>query len=1502
FELTLPANVKCTGVESMNAIAYGAPTISGQTATILITSNGGTIPAFSTVRLKLDLKAGCGAVSGSSETILVKPLSGGIAIAGANKDIQAQFISPSIMIKADKQTEAYSGKNEFKTLTYKLSAAGAVAKTYKVILNVDAYTTLQTFKLDGVSKTAEPSSDGKTYTLSLSDLSTTEQVLTFEAASSRLGEHLVTPTAQYPAASACQTESGQEITMSLPSVSGSVTMTHISTSYVDSNDDPITVWETNMDGQTKNMVKVVYQNDGTLPAWDVVLDFGRSCNYAYIDKGNIKYQIGNGEKKDIVTIQDIATVANSIAFGYFPDCLGKPYRVEASLPEGEIIPSGEKITFWVPTVNGKTYDHGTNDVYYDYHTTVINGIANTVKANNEAGEPGSGSAYTINIGYAAVPHFREKPAEFMIKKGEKTTQTIRVSTGLLTLGKGRARVHLQLPAWLKLDTSGSEENFTWSTTVDGSTVQPSVLSDDSGKTPYKVYTGFSSTEGLLSFKYTTDDSEIPAGSPNLKGEIGYYIDYEYNGYWLNNIYQVFQPVNLSLKEEGVVLENLSLYRFTRGLEDRNEDHIPDSNKEALDEDINHSYYMLEDKGEFRWNTRIVDASCKYLYLPVTTNELTVSLSDKSNQYLSLLENEVEVKIGGNTQNYQVSVVVASTTQFYVKIDASSSPWQVGDLVDIYLPFIAKNATTTIRTFASECFVSNKDFTNPFDSKGDAERKGEDIRSYSISTYGLEGVFWPYYSNSYLAFNNEEQKGVQFYFNIFHNNPSAPYFEKEVRRHAYPKELEVTLPDGYVMYNDNKIEVIKQMQLDGQGPSSKILTPEVNGNTYTYNLSLLYDHTFNVSGDALDPDKWMLPDDRWQYTFTFPVQVTKGATLGTSIIKPKLIYYDLSQKKEKVIGTGNFTFDYQGVATSLNLSTPSLNSYGSSLTLPVITVGNPNETALGRVWLYVDGNVSDLTFTEQGGSPQAVSGKWFSVNSGSGLAAASNAKYQLDFKHLGRLDGKNENDTIWVYTVSDFGDTGYTDPTSAPLDVNDLEHVGARRPLVIIPAPAKISGSLSVDNPSITYNTPYTLTAIIDGTVSQGVVRNPKLTLEIPMGQDYEPNTLSIVYNGQTYTSTSPGVAALEGLLVGGNGTATDGPAALRTVEVDLETIVGAPVLFPGTLSSDPLDTDAKRKATVTAQFKPMCKTDLTGSRIKGNIGAGNITGTISKLSQSLLPALSTAYGFEVRDAEIVGGNRALNELQTTLTLKATVIRNADSSTDIEQNDYVLVKVPEQLSLNGTAQISSSSISGAAGALTEVEASSVTAGIRSIKLALPRTAINGDGSKGFGKEMVYEIPLVWDPDYTTALTSPTPILEVKYITSAAFDSDCSAGDVTLGETSIGIAILAASANPYQVTVDEEVTMNITTGNFDGKWYSDSNLGTEVSAVNPYTLTPSVVGDVDYYVSAIIDGEDYGSVRVQLKVYPSLDFSVVDAAICPAGSIDLSTLVSGDAVASGTTTVL
>ncbi|NDV56493.1 hypothetical protein D0T51_12270, partial [Parabacteroides sp. 52] len=819
----------------------------------------------------------------------------------------------------------YDAADEFKSLGYKLKATNRDAKSFKLILTVDEFTTLKTFDWGGSTITPAMSNSNKTYTLTLTDLSSTEKTLSFQGASSRLGTHVVTPSIQY-----CTVETGfPTITLALPTVSGVPTLSHVSSKYVKSltDDTEVNQWDIHMDGSTPNMVRSEFKNVGTADGYDLSALLSISGSYGLLDTANICYQIGNGSKikllKEQVAIN--SRRQNSTSYGYFGVHARKEAtKVTVSLSKTESLPIGQTITFWIPMKNGKTYNNENNNVYFDYHTTTISGFSATLYANNQAGQ----DRMSVNggIAYLAAPHFRELPAKFTIKKGEIKTQTVRITAGSLNVNKGKMKVHLLLPSWLKL-IEPADGSFVFSN-LNGATVYSSETSDLTGKAPYSIYTGVSDREGLLTFTYTTDGS-FSSSDPNLDGVISYYIDYDYNGQVLDKIYQVFQPVSLLCKEEGVVFEKLSLHRITRGLKDSNEDHIPDSNTPALDNEIDHTRYMLDDEGEIRWQARIIESS-KYLYFPVTAlfNITPTVKADKA-----------KVKCGGVETSYDIEVGSTNKTSFYVLVKAGTTPFEAGDVIDMSLPFVASSSGI----FTSECFVSNTEITTPLDAENDPNRKGKDSKSLGMMTYDLNNVFLDYNSGK-LIFNDTGEKTLGMYANIFHDAPRSPYFQKEVRRHAYPGKLVLKFPDGYVLTNTS-IKVTKG-GLDAHGPAEKMLPPTISDrNNYEYDLSSLYDLSY-ISGAGIDADKWILPDDRWLYNFYVTLQATKGASLGSSPFKMEMIYK--VPGKDDVISTRDVTFNYNAIATQLSGLPTELPYFGSELTIPVATVGNPNQATLDKV--------------------------------------------------------------------------------------------------------------------------------------------------------------------------------------------------------------------------------------------------------------------------------------------------------------------------------------------------------------------------------------------------------------------------------------------------------------------------------------------------------------------------------------------------------------------------
>ncbi|NDV56398.1 hypothetical protein D0T51_11745, partial [Parabacteroides sp. 52] len=1473
FTITIPDNMSCPGVVSENAIAYSAPAVANGKATIRVTSNGGTLPAGSTVHFKVKLKALCGVVSNGS--LVVTPLSGTTTAVGDVKSEVFQTQVPSIQMTTTNKTVPYTTPDTFQPVSYKLSSMNGDAKAFKINLVVDEYTTLQTFVYGGTSITPVISADKKTYTLNLTDLSSTEKTLSFEGASSMFGNHLITPTVQYPSAKNCATVNGHVVTLSSPTIVGLPYMTRTSSAYVEDNKTTVIARaDVKVDGSTRTWTKFVYENTGEVEAWNIKVVLRSQGGYTYIEDVNeIYYQLGSGAliKMPSEWITSTTIVESAPSRTYKSTVEGKTKVVSFSIPKTIKLGVNETITFYAPTINGEIYDNTVVGYYNSSYTHQFLSSEIYVTATNGAGVAGNQTA-NGGLHWNDISAFAKMPASFSIRQGASIIQEIP-----LVRGASKMKVSVKLPSWLKLDNS-SGDPFVW-TSSDKTYSAVENEADLTADPPYKVYTTNTwNANDIITFKYKADG--FPSTESNKEGTISYWMDYDYNGQILTKIYHVTQSVTLLCEEDGAVLEDFSVYRKTRGLQDSDNNRIPDApTADAKDGEMDMTKYLVGDKGEFRWKVRIANgASYPHLYLPVTTNDI-------SSANIELLPTEATVS-GSSI----VTVEQPSANTFYVRIDGTLVG---GQTVDIALPFVAKSQNAKQGSLISGCFVTNNPL-DPFDSSNLSERKGKDSqdRLMGVYTFG-NGMSM---SSGILEFNSTDAEKKEFRPYIFAGASSLapPYFINEVRRIYYPLSIIWELPDGYQLYGQKM--VVNRAISDTQGPATKEPTVVIDGNTYTFDMASLYNTDVDSNENSLSLDDWALSDDTWSQYVTFYIQATKGVTYGSSEAKATILWKNLQTGAEETSVSAK-GFYYNGLSTDLQLSTNQLYSYGSSLNIPRLSVGTP-KGALDRVWVYVDGNVNNLKLTNvDGGAITNGSGagnRWLEITT-TGLAAGNVKEYTFDFNYLGRTDGKNEKDTIVIYTVSDFGDATFQDPTASALDPTDTDHVGALRRLVIIPGEARVTGSLSVDDPALTYNTPYTLTATIDGTVSPGMLRNPQIEIKIPKGQEYIPGTLSLNYAG----STAYNLSSLETVLTTDNTNSTFGPLAERTFVFSLKDILGTDVIMPGYLSSDLADTDAKRIATLTADFKPMCNTILTGIRFNGEIEAENLNTSLGRFSQSLTPANLKSYTFDVT-AEVDGGNLAFNEGQTDKTLKVTIKKTVGLSA-IDATDYIQLEMPAMINLKGVGTIASGAISGINGSITVDENDDTTTpGSRVIRLALPVSTINLDGDKGFNKEIVYEIPIT----YTVSASDGVQLIEAKYISSASFDSDCTSGAVTLGSDDVEVAILTALTDPYVVSVDESVTLGMSTTNFTGKWYSDASLSTEVSATNSYTYTPTSTetGEQTFYVSAIINGTDYGKVPVKVMVYPSLTFAVTDAAICPAGSIDLSTLVSGDAVASGTTTVL
>jgi len=1479
IEFTLPVNIQYAGTEDATAFTMSSTgnATTGQKVTAKL--KAGTASASSPIQMKLKVKALCGAVTGTDLSVQV--LSGTNAVSGSLKTATVQTQTPVIQMLAVESTVNYSAANQYETIEYKLSSSNGNANTFKVILTVDLYTTLQTFVFGGstvTTVTEATTSTNRKYTLTLSDLSsTTEKVLSFEGTANRIGSHLVTPAVQYPAAKNCTTTDGQVVTMLFPSVAGVPVMEVVKKDFVASDGETvITGFNLNLDGSTPNMLRFDINNNSIFTAVDMTCQLTLDT-HSYWDINSLYYQLEGEASREPVPVSWISTayaLASSTQVTYKDGVVGKARQVKITFPETVKLSGKKTITVWGSFTSGKIYNH-EDKVATGTNSTKSCSIVFTGK--NEGGVAGTPTPST-GISSAGSGHYTPttaSPLEFSIKPGASETQVVNLSTGHSGANNvAKRKVYIQLPSWLKLDDSQGDP-FTWGAR-DG-TIYPFSEAENGTTTPYRTYEVSNSipfnTSAILTFKYTTNGTFAPT-EENKTGEIVYWVDVDMNGTTLEKFVRVVQPVTLLCKEEGVSLNDFYPYRITRGLRDSDENHLPDSETQALDSEINHNIYMEDDKGEFRWNMTIQDAS-SYLYLPVTSPGFVFNGSSK---HFDLKTDEIVMKVNNSSSSLKPEIVYSSDNKsFYLFVNASGVPFTTGQTIDIKLPFITVKNLTSTTLLTTECFVSDVLISDPFNSSGDSNRKGKDQKSQDMTIAYIRN--YTYRNSAIFDAASNQEKEINGYVRMYPAGVEIPYFYKEFRQFGYASRVSLEIPDGYELSDNFKLATSRSF-LDKEGPATQDLYPvSIAGNTYTYDFSSLYDFDYTTEdGPAPDPTKWILAEDYWSISFYYRVKALKGATIGASTVGITATYKNL-KTSEDMVQAGTATFTYNGVATQLSNLPTSLPVNGSSLSIPVATIGNPNASTLDHVWLYVGGNVTDVKFN----SASSGQGRWVNVGS---LASGANKNYNITFSYLGRTDGENKNDTITVYTVSDFGDSGFpSDPTQYAIDSDELkDYLGARKNVILVPGAVKLGGSIDAGT-SLTYNTEYNFQAVIDGSISPGLLFNPEMSIIIPAGQQYIPNSLSLDFRG----TTGYDLSALEALLTADN----NDPAVERPFTFSLKEILGEDVRIPGSLSTDPDDQVLnKRVATLTARFKPMCNTELTGIRFSGELAADNLTGTLSRLSPSMYPTISMDYTFTA-GATIDGTDRAFNEEQTGKTLRVVIKKASGATANVSAADYIQLEMPDVLNITGTVNVTTA-ITGVAGTVSPT--SNIPAsGVRTIKIPVPATEINNFTHKGVGEDIEYVIPIT----YTASIKDGKHLVEAKYMSSAKFSAACNTSDMALDGEDVEIAILKPTASPYRVIVNEPVTLGMSTANFEGEWYQNSD---RTGVLSSSTITPTATGDFTYYASAIIDGTDYGTVPVQVTVYPSLEFTVTNASICSGGNIDLSTLVSGAILTAGNTSVV
>ncbi|MDR1369659.1 MAG: hypothetical protein LBJ72_05985, partial [Dysgonamonadaceae bacterium] len=1249
LEVTLPPGISYVGVENgtgHNASITYTPSFASQIVSVAFTSNGNTLKVGEAVFLRLKVSAACSAVNGATAT--VKVLSGSTVVTSGQKTVSIGVQTPIVRIQCDAPTQNYATQTETKEFELKLDAQYGEVSSLLLTLTGDQYAILSDFSLNGTTVTpttlnvVSGNTSKTTITLNTTvmggKLGSSVKKLKFKAESSRCGVKSITSSVQYPSESSCSTRDGVTLTMSFPAEAGLPNMAYVDSWLLTSDDmDAITsIWSIGiipLDGVTPTYYRQAYTNNGTADAYDLKISQSMATNVlGYIDVNNIYYRIGTSgavKKLDLDQILILGTKpATNSVFRIKSTNVGKPTNVTVSIPE--VLPQGETIYIRWTIVQGAIYsnaDYAGNLVSVYFSDRSFHGIYRGATANNRCGQAG-GSVSTVYIGnWRDLPYFMNIPASINVKSGQNITRNISIRTG----AAWPIELFVQLPEFLELDGGMSDGIKLGSATI------ASYIDHGNGKYSL-VVTGGTISPLTLNLK----SKACQNNTSNETGNVVCWMDY-HSGDGTNpqrpvlqHISKVYIPATLMCKEDGVVMDEFYLTRKTFGYRDADDDGIPDIGgilATETDPGILHTKYLLNDKGTVTYKGRIVGTgSYKNFYCLLDVDILNIGPTGTAGVHLSVDNSDVKVKIGGVEYPATIGFISGAKRLYVHYSDPGGVVIAGGKDFEVNLDFTVKQGVDYEAKITAYSYVSDTDQTNPFSPQ---DRHGEDVMNSDIWPSSYSNVYYFDSGNSGITFNNNDPVSVGGEIRLGMMYSNFPY---EYRPVYLPLEGTLTLPDGYELTN---------VVVTGGGLSSENVPFIRTGNTFVLNLEDYFDSNFNGSS-PLTPGKLKLPEGAYTLYPTYTFRATKGASLGSSPVNEKTTYERFGNPGSM---SQNFYFIYNGQSITLNLgATTTLSAVGPNLSLPVVSVGNPNNTALGETWLYVSGNVvpgsAFLSAVGGDGTPvisgEGFDGRWLKVSNS--IASSGIVSYQLNFTYGGSNDC-SVPDKIKIYTVADFDNSAWSPSTGSALDLTDYDHVGANKELSITAAPAAISGSVSISTSTLTFNTPYTLTAKLDSRGSEGSVKDARIEVTIPAGQLYTSGSARIEYPLGT-----PPVAvssALETALLTAN----------SNLGIDRTVTFASSALLPGYLAGGGV-TDADRQMVFTAEYKPQCETVLTGIRYTGVLGGQTACGNVAKgngstvSSGQLYPTIVADYIFNVSSA-MSGGNNAFNEKRTTGTLQVT---------------------------------------------------------------------------------------------------------------------------------------------------------------------------------------------------------------------------------------------------------
>lgn len=1448
IEAQLPANVDYVSAMSPTAGITCTASASGGLVTITVTSNGNKLLQNAEVEFYVKFNAKCASAGAANFDVKVK--SGATLVTDGQKSLTANIVVPSLALTSSDGTINYLNQTDLNNITYVLKTNTAdKASSAKVTFTTDLTSTLSDFKLNGAAFTpAFTSGTNKVYTFEFTPAvlgskidNTNSKVITFKGGSTQCGSHVITANVQYPYNSNCASATGSMVTMAFGSLPVPE-MTHINTTYVNGSDAAIANSAINMDGSTATNVKTVFRNDGGSDAMEIAMEARHYGQWAYIDINDIYVQVqGNAKRK--VTLGEIkinASRTNNSNYVYYSSGFGKPNSITIQIQEA--VPVGKTVTYWIPTINGKIYNNGTNNVFHDYGINTINGfVTNVTSVKSPCGDAGVTTTVANRIAYMNAPHYRQLPASKTFKSNQTRIQTIYVAPGYYNTGTSTfVEFHIQHPGWLTISSVAMTPY------MDGTGTPVGLTTTESSSTKTAVRINGSATSGgaYLHITYQAD----PCGGTNTTDTIHYWANQIWGSNTLEKISQVFQEVTHECEVDGITLDEFKVIRTTRGLTDNAApDRVPDDGSTASESDIRHDAYVDGDEGYFYWEGTIKDANLKVIDIPVKTTGFSLASSGTRNVLL----------IGGNSvipAGGTISYTYTNDNSGYFRIQYSS-PLANGTNVQIKVPFRLRAGTNNYNNIETEFRAGSST----------SALRGKDKSSAPMGLYNLDRLNWWSHDGRNEVFPNNTVKNISLgYVDIFHSGRFVtPWFSKEVRFHEYLEKLEWNLPKGYklnpsVTFTATATSNALSASLNEDGSSTTLQK--------IHNVGTLYDLTYNGSG-TVAPGKFQLPDDFWRLNLSGGMQATRAAKIGNSTMTRIATWRKPGGGATTSLLT--VTLIYNGEGTLLEIAPKTITAYGPTVKNPVLTITNPNSYTMQDVYFYLDGNIKNVILKDADGgltyNGQGIDKRWVKIPN---LVSGGSKSYEMTYDYNGK--STCTNDTIVVYTASGFN-AAWSPNTSIALDLTDDLHVGYSDEFIIKTAPATVSGSITSSKDTIPHESAgdYKIKASFNTLNSNGALKNPEMIFTVPVGQYYVSGSAQIEFPVGSFTNVPP---AMNADLVAAFGPGTE--TVDRTYTLKLADANGGDILIPGNL--DPTATINDFTASIVLTMKASCDTEILGSlQYKGEISGTSAcnaaaTGNGTKIvSPVIYPDVSYNYLFDDITTTTTSGVRAFNEIQTQDTILLTVKKITGTVNNMIPTDSIEILMPEELDLDGNSIYyeGTGSMSAITGTSDVIGDNTITSGVRTLQFPMPIAAYNGATNKGVGDNVTYKIPVKYTPNGQSRAANPVDSI-ISDIYSQAIFGTCPPVKVSVGHGKDSVALMTADSIPYIVYVADTAELKITSNGFGGSWYSDQTSPIVLSTDNPWLHTPTdtfALGDTTYYFSSIVDGHDYGRLPYPLKIY-------------------------------------